>query len=128
VSDHGQAEGLGLGRVQLPEVEGLTLLLAHYVVSRGLDQAALPVPIADEGIQGIDGQDVVEAVRVLRDAPVRVGHRALAVGGELSRQLDDRRRLDAADLRPLVDGPGGRRLVQQPQSALHLQAADLTDD
>ena len=79
-------QGLNLPPLVI-EIKGLAFLVADDIIGGGLGQAAHPVVVADEGVQGHIDEDVVKAGGVLGDAPVDVGHRLFAVAGELPGQL-----------------------------------------
>ena len=70
------------------------------VVGRGGDHAALGVEVAQQHVDRVPAQHVVETVGVLGDAAVDVDTGSLAVAGELGGDLDDRGLLDTADLSP----------------------------
>lgn len=114
--DDGDPEGGALFR--LGDVEKLTLACAIEVVLRACDHAALGVEVAQQHVDRVPAENVVETVGVLGDAAMHVDTGSLAVAGELGGNLDDRLLLDTADLGPLGQCALLRGLENQLQAAL----------
>ena len=90
-----------------------------------LDRPAHPVVVADEGVQGHVGEDVVKTGGVLGDAPMDVGHRPFAVAGELPGQIHHIRFRYIRQLGPLGELAGADGFPENLEHALHLDALDF---
>ena len=90
-----------------------------------MDRPAHPVVVADEGVQGHVGEDVVKAGGVLGDAPMDVGHRPFAVAGKLPGQIHHIRFRYIRQLGPLGELAGADGFPENLEHALHLDALDF---
>ncbi len=103
---------------RLADVEEFTLADAMDIVLRGRYHTALGVEVAQQHIDRVPAQHVVETVGVLGDAAVDVDTGGLAVAGELGSDLDNRLFLNAANLCPLGQSMFLCGLEDQLQAAL----------
>ncbi len=103
VADDAGAKG-GHAAAHVANFIRLPRFAAIIFIGGGFDQAAGVVVVADEGVEGVPGQDVVEAVGVLADAAMNIGDRLLAVIGEFKGDFFNVTHTHAADVGPFGQG------------------------
>ena len=95
---------LNTAGVLLGSVIRLAWTVAGVVPGGGLAKPPLPAGVADQRIDRVPGRYVVEAPGMLRDAAMQVGHRLLAVTGELLGDVQHVRSPYPGQLTPFIEG------------------------